>query len=155
MGLSFKRGAMDIFLSTLVFFKGKNFSVIREFEMCGVHVKEYRYNMSRYLTDVWPPDLSRGSGFPIRSAIREDDGSDVTEMVLRFSGPRKNYVNPVSVARRKKRTLRMDARTFGRIRLVLEEQWEPYSGNVVITDALGFKKVIRIETNNGEARVSS
>jgi hypothetical protein len=154
MGLSFKR-VMDIFLSTLVFFKGKNFTITREFEMCGVRVKEYRYNMSMYLTDVWPPNISSGSGFPIRSAIREDDGSDVTEMVLRFSGPRKNYVNPVSVARRKNRALRMDASTFGRIRFVLEDTWEPYIGNVVITDTLGLKKVIRIETNNGEARVSS
>jgi hypothetical protein len=152
MGLSFKRAAvMDTILSTLVFFKGKNFTVVKEFEMGGVHVKEYRYNMGKFLTDVWPPRLSAGSGFPIKSAVREDDGSDVTEMVLRFSGPRKNYVNPLSVFRRSKSAkIKLDLKTFGRIRVTLEDDvWEPYTGNVLVTDILGFKKVVHVEYNKG------
>ena len=144
---------MDALLNTVLFFKGKNFTVLREFERCGVTIKEYRYNMGRFLTDVWPPNLSGGSGFPIRSAVREDDGSDVTEMVLRFSGPRKNYVNPVSVFHRKRR-LRLDLGNFGRIRVVFEDTWEPYNGNVIVTDILGVKKVVPVQYN-GAPCVSS
>jgi hypothetical protein len=154
MGLSFK-GTMDFLLSTILFFKGKNFTILKEFSMGGVHVKEYRYNMRRFLTDVWPPKLSEGKGLPIRTAVREDDGSDVTEMVLRFSGPRKNYVNPVSVFRKKKK-FRIDVQEFGKIRFVLEDTWIPYDGNVIVTDVMGFKKVIPVQYKkyNGEAHLS-
>lgn len=142
MGLSFKR-VMDLLLNTILFFKGRNFKVLKEFRMGDVSVKEYRYNMRRFLTDVWPPELSAGTGLPIRSAVREEDGSDVTEMVLKFSGPRKNYVNPVSVFRKKKR-LRVKMHNFG-IRFVIEDTWVPYSGNVIVTDVMGFKKVVPIQ----------
>lgn len=117
--------------------------MLKEFRMGDVSVKEYRYNMRRFLTDVWPPELSAGTGLPIRSAVREEDGSDVTEMVLKFSGPRKNYVNPVSVFRKKKR-LRVKMHNFG-IRFVIEDTWVPYSGNVIVTDVMGFKKVVPIQ----------
>lgn len=142
MSLSFKRG-MHAFLNMILFFKGENFKILREFDMCGVHVKEYRYNLSKFLTDVWPPNILGGTGLPIKSAIREDDGSDVTEMVLRFSGPKKNYVNPVSVFRKKKK-LKIDYGKFGVLRLVFEDEWEPYTGNIIVTDILGIKRVVRV-----------
>lgn len=155
MRLSFKREAMiNLALSVILFFKGKNFTVLREFTMGGVHVKEYRYNMRRFLTDVWPPKLSEGKGLPIKTAVREDDGSDVTEMVLKFSGPRKNYVNPVSVFRKKKK-LRVCIQNFGRIQFVIEDTWVPYEGNVIVTDVMGFKKTVPIQyktTKDDEAR---
>jgi hypothetical protein len=144
MGLSFKRTVMNVFLNVVIFFKNKNFTILKEFEMGGVRVKEYRYNMGKFLTDVWPPKISSDAGMPIRSAFREDDGSDVTEMVLKFSGPRKNYVNPVSVFRRRRR-FRLDYTTFGLVRFVLDETWYPYDGNVIVTDIFGFKKVIHVE----------
>jgi hypothetical protein len=145
MSLSFKRD-MNVLLNIVMFFKQKNFTILREFEMFnGVSVKEYRYNMGKFLTDVWPPNISGGgSGFPIKSAVREDDGSDVTEMVLKFSGPKKNYVNPLSVFRKKKR-IRVDYKKFGVFRIVIEDVWERYDGNVIVTDILGVKKVVPVE----------
>lgn len=160
MGLSFK-SVMNALLSAIIFFKGNNFTVLKEYDIIPdrVHVKEYRYNMGRFLTDVWPPNVfGGGSGLPIKSAVREKDGSDVTEMVLKFAGPKKNYVNPVSVFYKRKR-FRVDFQNFGRIRFVIEDAWEPYNGNVVVTDILGFKKVIRVEYSSSHdgpgARVSS
>jgi hypothetical protein len=142
MRLSFKR-VMNAFLNVVVFFKGKNFTILREFEMGGVHVKEYRYNLSKFLTDVWPPNVYGGCGPPIKSAIREEDGSDVTEMVLKFSGPKKNYVNPVSVFRKKKK-IRMDYSKFGALCVTFKDEWEPYKGNVTVTDIFGVKKVVSV-----------
>lgn len=130
---------------TFMFFKKKNFTVTNEYDMGdGLIVKEYTYNLSKYLTDVWPPNLSSSSGgFPIRSAVREEDGSDVTERVLRFSGPRKNYVNPVS-AYRKRRRIRVSFLGWGGIRISVADVWEKYTGNVIVTDIFGVKKTVPV-----------
>jgi hypothetical protein len=145
MSLSFKRRVMNFLLDVVVFFKGKNFTILREFDIGGnVKVKEYRYNMGKFLTDVWPPNVSGGSGFPIKLAVRESDGLDVTETVLKFSGPKRNYVHPLSVCLKRKR-VRLDYTTFGVLRVLFEDVWEPYIGNVIVTDILGLKKVVHVE----------
>ena len=125
-----------------MFFKKGNFTVTRVFNIDDIEIKEYTYNLSRYLTDVWPPDTST-VGFPIRSVIREDDGTDVTASVLKFSGPRKNHVNPVSLFKSSKK-IRVRFVNFG-IRVSVEDVWRPYVGDVTVTDILGFKKVVTID----------
>lgn len=146
---------MEKLFDVFMFFKRKNFTVTREFKMGeNVHIWEYTYNMSRYLTDVWPPNTSSSSGFPIKSVIREDDGSDVTENVLKFSGPRKNYVNPVSLFKKRGRKLVVKCIGWGKFRLEFVDTWEPYYGNVIVSDVFGFKKIIPLYSNGGVAHIS-
>lgn len=137
---------LTAFINIVLFLKGKNFTIIREFDMGGgVVVKEYVYNLKRFLTDVWPP-LS-GKGFPIKSAVRERDGTDVTEMVLKFSGPRKNYINPLSLSTKRKKVF-IEYKNFGKLSIVYKDVWEPYEGNVIITDIMGVKKIVQCTTKN-------
>jgi len=143
MRVSFNMFLFDVFM----YFKRKNFTVTREFKMGeDVTVKEYTYNMSRYYTDVWPPDTSAGSGFPIAHVVREFDGANITKSVLKFSGPRKNYVNPLSLRTREKR-LRIRFVNFG-IRISLEETWTPYEGGITVTDILGGKRTLQFHASN-------
>lgn len=137
---------MDI----LLFFKKRNFTVLREFEFSeGVFVKEYVYNSRHFLTDVWPPRLASGTTtlLPIRSAVR-DDGTDVTETMILFSGPKRNYINHLG-AYTKKRRLMVKFVNFG-IRITLQDYWEPYEGNVTVTDVLGIKKVVSVSRNSSD-----
>ena len=132
---------IDAFLNTLIFFKRKNFTITKEFDFCGKNIKEYVYNMKRYFTDVWPPQ--RGIGPPIKTVIRDSDGVDVTKNVLKFSGPMKNHVNPLSVYMKRKKII-IKYPEFGKIRISYEYIWEPYHGSLTITDTLGFKKMIHV-----------
>lgn len=138
---------MDI----LLLFKKRNFTILREFEYTdGVFVKEYVYNSKRFLTDVWPPKILL-DGFvpPIQSAVR-DDGTDVTETMIRFSGPMRNSVNPLGAYTKRKRLRLGFVGLFG-IRLSTEDYWEPYEGTVTLTNAYGIKKVTPISINGGGA----
>ena len=121
----------DIFM----YFRKKNFTILKEFEYfsTGKIVKEYVYNMKKYLTDEWPP--KRGAGPTIKKVIRDLDGADVTKEVLKFSGPMKNYVNPLGTyVKKKKFSLRFI--NFG-IQFVYEDTFEPYDGTVTVTNSLG------------------
>lgn len=140
---------MDVLLLLL---KKRNFEILREFEFSeGIFVKEYVYNSRHFLTDVWPPPMELGFTLPIKSAVRED-GTDVTETILRFSGPKRSHINPLG-AYTKRRRLSVKYVNFG-IRVSFENYWEPYEGNVTITDVLGIKRVVSVHTKNG-ACVSS
>lgn len=130
--------AFELFM----FFKRKNFTIVREFEFCGKNIKEYVYNLKRYWTDVWPPP--RGIGPPIKAVTRDSDGIDVTKNVLKFSGPMKNYINPLGLYK-KSRKITIKYTELGGIRFSYEPVWEPYTGTVTVTDALGtIKKTIRV-----------
>ena len=121
-----------------MYFRKKNFTILKEFEYfsTGKIVKEYVYNMKKYLTDEWPP--KRGTGPIIKKVIRDSDGADVTKEVLRFSGPMKNYVNPLGTyVKKKKFSLRFI--NFG-IQFMYEDILEPYEGTVTIIDSFGNKK---------------
>lgn len=144
---------MALLLDILVFLKKKNFTVTKEFSMGnnGIILKEYVYNMSRYLTDVWPP-VTSAPGFPIQSVIREKDGLDITKRVIQFSGPKKNYVNPLATYT-KKRRVSVSFINLG-IRISVENSWEPYEGNIIVTDTLGIKKVICVNKNGGVSHIS-
>ena len=128
---------MNFLLDVFVFFKRKNFTILREFDFCeSTKVKEYSYGSKKYLTDVWPPP--RGKGLPIKKAVFGDD-EDVTKQVLKFSGPMKNYVNILSLYKRKKRFI-VRFINCG-VRFSIDEYWEPREGTVTITDILdGIKK---------------
>lgn len=112
----------------------KNFTIIRNFD----GITEYVYGSHRYFTDVWPPNL-RHIGFPIHSAVR-DDGEDVTKMVLKFAGPRKNYVHPLSASKMKKR-IRVSFHNF-KIRFEIVDRIEKYSGTVTVTDIFGNLRTV-------------
>lgn len=116
----------------------KNFTIIRKFDN---DITEYVYGSHRYFTDVWPPNL-RHIGFPIRSAIR-DDGEDVTKMVLKFAGPRKNFVHPLGASKIKKR-VRISFRNFG-IRFEIVDRLEKYHGPVTVTDIFGNIRTVCVE----------
>ena len=131
----------DLVLDLIVLFKGKNFSIVRDFEMGEANVKEYRYNLKTFFTDVWPPP--NGIGMPIKSVTRDDDGTDVTDMVLRFSGPKRNYVNPVALFRKKKG---LRVKFYGKgVRITYGDVWEPYEGTATVTDIFGLKKTVQIQ----------
>lgn len=144
---------MNRLFDFFMYFKRRNFTVTREFKMGDITVKEYTYNMKRYYTDTWPPNTSAGTGFPIMSVIREGDCKDVTNEVLKFSGPRKNYVNPLSLCTRKKR-IHIRIINFG-IRVQLEDSWSPYEGDVTVIDILGGRRTIQIDPSNFKAPSSS
>lgn len=129
--------AFELFM----FFKRKNFTIVREFEFCGKNIKEYVYNLKRYWTDVWPPP--RGIGPPIKAVTRDSDGLDVTKNIIKFSGPMKNYINPLGLCT-KKRKLVIQCKNLG-VHVSYEPVWEPYTGTITVTDALGtIKKMIRV-----------
>lgn len=128
-----------------VYFKKRNFTVTKEFKIGDVTVKEYTYNLSRYYTDTWPPNTSAGS-LPIHSVIRDDDGLDVTKQVLKFSGPRKNYVNPLGTFTSKKK-IHVNFVNLG-VQFKFEETWVPYTGKVTVTDILGGKRTLQIDSTN-------
>lgn len=129
-----------LILDFIMFFKRKNFTILREFEVCGKNVKEYVYNMKSFLTDVWPPQ--RGTGPPIKKVTRDSDGVDVTKNVLKFSGPMKNYVNPLGLCINK-RKLVVHCKNFG-VQLSYEPFLKLYDGTITVTDVLGFKKKVRV-----------
>ena len=137
---------LERIFDAFMYFKKGNFTVTKEFEMGGVSVKEYTYNMSRYYTDTWPPNTVIGSGFPIFKVIREDDGVDITKLVLKFSGPRKNYVNPLSTFVHKNK-ISINCTNFG-IRVSIKKTWIPYTGNVIVTDILGGNRTLQINPPN-------
>jgi hypothetical protein len=144
---------MEFLLNVILFFKGKNFTVLREFEMGDSIIKEYRYNLKTFFTDVWPPKI--GTGMPIKSVTRDEDGSDVTDMVLRFSGPKKNYVNPVSLFRKKKG---FSVKFYGTgVRVTYGDTWDPYEGTATVTDIFGLKKTVHVQYKKKDdgARVSA
>ena len=125
---------MNFFLDVLVFFKRKNFTVLREFDMGSVRVKEYSYGSQKFFTDVWPP--ARGTGSPIKQALF--CGEDVTQQVLKFSGPMKNYINALAIYKRKKRIVTRFVN--GGIRFAIEDFWEPRHGTITVTDVMGRVK---------------
>ncbi len=135
----------DIVLRAIVWLKKTNFTILREFKMGAVTVKEYVYNMRRYLTDVWPPVSGTRGVFPIQTAIRDEDGADVTELVLRFSGPRRNHVNPLAFSYRRGMRPEIVFTDRGGIRVSLEEKWDPYTGTATITDIFGNSRSITVK----------
>lgn len=136
------------FIDTLL----PNFTITRRFENDGVQITEYIYGSKRYLTDVWPPDKIRRIGFPIRSVIR-DDGVDVTENVLKFSGPMRNHIHPLGVCLIKKR-ISIKIKNFG-IRFELVDYIERYYGTVQVTDIFGNLRIINVEKEtNGDSNLS-
>lgn len=143
---------MNTVLDILVFLKKRNFTILREFEYRGTMIKEYVYNMKKYLTDAWPP--KRGTGPTIKKVIRDEDGKDITKDALRFSGPMKNYLNPLCAhTSEKKFTVRFV--NFG-LQLVYEDVWKPYDGSLTITDSFGSVKKMELCTTstNGNSSVS-
>lgn len=140
---------MNFLLDVFVFFKRKNFTILREFDFCDTKVKEYSYGSKKYFTDVWPPP--RGEGLPIHKVAFGDE--DVTTQVLKFSGPMKNYVNVLSLYKMKKRLIVRFIN--GGVRFSIEEYWEPREGTVTITDVLGGLKNETLYTRNGYAYISS
>jgi hypothetical protein len=126
---------MNFLFDVFMALRKKNFTVTKEFDYfsTGKIVKEYVYNMKKYLTDEWPP--KRGSGPQIKKVIRDSDGADITKEVLRFSGPMKNYINPLATYVKVRRF------TFRFVRLGIqisyEETLEPYEGTVTVTNSMG------------------
>ncbi len=141
---------MNFLLDVFVFFKRKNFTILREFDFCeSTKVKEYSYGSKKYFTDVWPPQ--RGKGLPIQKVVFGDE--DVTKQVLKFSGPMKNYVNVLSLYKRKKRvTVRF---INGGVRFSIEEYMDPREGTVIVTDVLGGLKKETLHKTNGDSHLSS
>lgn len=119
-----------------------NFTKTKTFESDGVEITEYIYGSKRYLTDVWPPNIRSGSGFPIRSVIRED-GVDVTQNVLKFSGPMKNHIHHLGVCIIKKR-ISVKIKNFG-IRFELVDYIERYYGSVKVTDIFGNIRIVFVK----------
>jgi hypothetical protein len=125
-------------MNMILFLKKPNFTIIRTFFIDGNKFTEYIYNSKTYFTDVWPPNTSV-RGTPIKSVIR-DDGKDVTKMAIKFSGPRRCYIHPLSVCSFRKK-LRMKYHNFG-VRLYFEDVSEKFKGSYVVTDILGTIKTI-------------
>lgn len=141
---------MNFLLDVLIFFKRKNFTIVREFDMGDKSVKEYSYGSNTYFTDTWPP--SRGTGFPIKSVTFEND--DVTKQMLKFSGPMKNHVNILGLY--KKRMRFVTRFVDGGVSVRLQEFWEPREGTVTITDVLGgVKKETLFIIKNGDTHLPS
>ena len=118
-----------------------NFTKTKTFECDDLVITEYIYGSKRYMTDVWPPNIRRGTGFPIKSVIR-DDGIDVTQNVLKFSGPMKNYIHPLGVCIIKKR-ISIKIKNFG-IRFELVDYIEKFSGTVAVTDIFGQLRIVHV-----------
>lgn len=118
-----------------------NFTVTRSFVHEDKTIYEYVYSSKRYLTDTWPPKTNH-FGFPIKKVIRED-GKDVTENVLRFSGPKRNFVHNLGVCTIKKKIF-TKFHNFG-IRITIEDYIEKYNGTVYVSDIFGGLKIIHIE----------
>jgi len=121
-------------------FRGHNFTVTREFEHCGVKVYEYVYNFKRYLTDTWPPQIifTKPS---IRTVVTED-GRDVTQDVLRFAGPRKNIISPLSLVVFKwKVTFGLTRKGF---RMAIGKVPEVWHGQITVTDFFNKKNTISL-----------
>ncbi len=125
----------------------KNFTILRTFEIGDVTIHEYVYNSKTYYSDVWPPDTSCRD-FPISTVVRED-GKNITEQVLKFSGPRRNYVNPISISDFYKR-ITINLKKFGRIRFEIKEFFKKYCGEVTVTNIFGSKKVIKFYCDEEE-----
>lgn len=119
----------------------KNFSILRIFEIGENTIYEYVYNTKTYYSDTWPPNTSCRD-YPIKTAVRED-GKDVTETVIKFSGPRRNFVNPLSVNDFYNKLV-INIKQFGRIRFEIKKFFTSYTGNVHVTDIFGNKKTIKI-----------
>lgn len=142
---------ISAFLDILIFLKKKNFTILREFEYRGTKIKEYAYNMKSYFTDVWPP--KRGVGPTIKKVVRDVDGKDITKDAIKFSGPMKNYLNPIC-AHVKEKKITMRFVNFG-VSVSYEDVWKPYDGTVTVTDSMGAIKKIELVERNGDPRVSS
>jgi hypothetical protein len=138
---------MNFLLDVLIFFKRKNFTVLREFDVGHFRVKEYSYGSNTYLTDVWPPAI--GTGSPINQAIFGEE--DVTKQVLKFSGPMKNHINALAIYKKKRRVMFRFVR--GGVRFSLEEFWEPRYGTVTVTDVLGSVKKETLSNTNGDPNI--
>jgi len=146
---------MNFFLDALIFFKRKNFTVLREFDIGeNKRIKEYSYGSNTYLTDTWPPP--RGVGFPIKKVLLEDGEEDITNQALKFSGPMKNHVNVLALYKKKKRfVIRF---VNGGFKFTLEDYWEPREGTVIITDILDRVKketLVLSTSTNGDANFPS
>jgi hypothetical protein len=120
-------------------FRGENFRVVREFEYCGVTVYEYMYNFKRYLTDTWPPPIIFTK--PLIRDVVTDDGRNVTQDVMRYAGPRKNIISPLSlVVFRWKLTCGLSKR--GGVRIALERVPCVWHGKITVTDFFNKKNTI-------------
>jgi hypothetical protein len=119
-----------------------NFTVTKKFKHQKVTIYEYVYGSKRYLSDTWPPNI-RHTGLPIKS-VKRDDGVDVTENVLKFSGPMRNYVHSLGVCKITKK-LGIKSHKFGGVRFELCDHIEKYTGYVIVKDILGGLKTIHIE----------
>lgn len=113
-----------------------NFTITRRFDN---GIVEYVYSSKKYFTDVWPPKTC--TSFPIKSVIRED-GVDVTRNVLKFSGPKRNYINPLGVQLIKKKVT-WKYHNFG-IRFELGDYFEEYHGTITVTDIFGNIKIMHV-----------
>jgi hypothetical protein len=105
-------------------------------------IYEYVYGSRRYLTDTWPPNI-RHNGFPIKS-VKRDDGIDVTQNVLKFSGPMRNYVHPLGVCVMKKK-VSIKCHQLGGLRFELKDCFEKYKGTVIVEDIFNGLKIIHVE----------
>jgi len=120
--------------------RGHNFLITNEFDHCGVKVYEYTYNFKKYLTDTWPPQILFTVP-PIREVITED-GMDVTRDVLRYAGPRKNIINPLSIVTFRWRwTIKFKR---GGIRISREKVPEKWHGKIIVTDFYNKKNTISL-----------
>lgn len=149
---------MDRVLDVILFFKDTNFTVKKEFLLGSSRIREYVYNMKRYLTDVWPPNLLAGGREPPICSVVRDDGVDITRRVMKFSGPRRNYIHPLSLHVIKKKP-KITFKVFG-VSVTLVDVPVPYEGSFTVTTSLGKKSVIKmtregIIKNGDEARVSA
>ena len=119
-----------------------NFTIIRTFESDDkTTIYEYIYGSQRYYTDLWPPN-TRHVGFPIKSVVRHD-GIDVTNGVLKFSGPLRNYVHPLGASIIKKR-ISVSFRNFG-LHVEVVDYIDKYSGTVSVKDIFDNLKIVHIE----------
>lgn len=119
-----------------------NFTITRQFNTDNITIYEYVYGSKRYFTDIWPPN-TRHKGFPIKKVIRED-GVDVTVNVLKFSGPLRNYVNPLGTSIMKK-GVSINCHNLGLHFEIINKFDKYYIGTVNVTDIFGNLKIIHIE----------
>ncbi len=127
-------------MNIILLFKQSNFSIIRKFYIDETkQITEYVYNSHKFFTDTWPPNTTT-KGTPIKSVIR-DDGKDITETVLKYAGPLKCYVNPISLNTFKKK-LRLRLHILG-VKILYEDVSEPFNGDITVTDILGKTRTIK------------
>jgi hypothetical protein len=122
-------------------FRGNNFEVTREFTRCGVTVYEYLYNFKRYFTDTWPPPIVFTKP-PITKVVTED-GEDVTRDVLKYAGPRKNIINPLSLVVFKWR-LTCGLSKRGGVSIQIKKVPELWHGQITVTDFFNKKNTISL-----------